>query len=82
MYEKKFCDENVELKYGRGFKIRMVNDRGFINLSQRRIFIGNPFSGYQVGVKEFTDKPTEVYFGNYLLGIINQDTWLIEPAVL
>jgi len=80
--KKRFCDENVELKYGRGFKIRMVNDRGFLNLNQRRIFVGNPFSGYHVGVKEFVDKPTEVYFGNYLLGTINQDTWLIEPAVI
>jgi len=78
--KKRFCDENVELKYGRGFKIRMVNDRGFLNLNQRRIFVGNPFSGYHVGVKEFTDKPTEVYFGNYFLGTINQDTWLIEPS--
>jgi len=80
--EKRFCSENVELKYGRGYKIRMVNDRGFLNLNQRRIFVGNPFSGYHVGVKEFVDKPTEVYFGNYLLGKINKDTWLIEPAVL
>jgi len=80
--QKKFCDENAEFKYGRGFKIRMVNDRGFLNLNQRRIFVGNPFSGYHVGVKEYVDKPTEVYFGNYLLGKINQDTWLIEPAVL
>jgi hypothetical protein len=80
--QKKFCGENVELKYGRGYKIRMVNDRGFLNLNQRRIFVGNPFSGYHVGIKEFVDKPTEIYFGNYLLGKINKDTWLIEPAVL
>jgi transposase InsO family protein len=78
--EKRFCDENVELKYGRGYKIRMVNDRGFLNPNQRRIFVGNPFSGYHAGIKEFTDKPTEVYFGNYFLGTMNQDTWLIEPS--
>jgi transposase InsO family protein len=78
--EKRYCSENVELKYGRGIKARMVNDRGFLNLKQRRIFVGNPFAGYHVGVKEFVDKPTEVYFGNYLLGAINQDTWLIEPS--
>jgi hypothetical protein len=44
------------------------------------VFVGNPFAGYNVGVKEFVDKPTEVWFGNYLLGVINNDTGLIEPS--
>jgi transposase InsO family protein len=78
----KYQSENVELRYGRGCKVRMVNDRGFLNLKQKRIFIGNPFAGYHVGVKEYVDKPTEVLFGNILLGTINQDTGLIEPAVI
>jgi hypothetical protein len=78
--EIKFLDENVELRYGRGFKIRLVNDRGFLNLKQKRIFVGNPFAGYHAGVKEFVDMPAEVWFGNYLLGVINQDTGLIEPS--
>lgn len=75
----KYNSEYVELKYGRGFKTRMVNDRGFLNLKQKRIFVGNPFAGYHVGVKEFVDKPAEVWFGNYILGTINQNTGLIEP---
>jgi hypothetical protein len=78
--EIKFQDENVEMRYGRGFKVRMVNDRGFLNLKQKRIFVGNPFAGYNAGVKEFVDRPTEVFFGNYLLGTINKDTGLIEPS--
>jgi hypothetical protein len=77
--EIKFLNENVELRYGRGFKIRLVNDRGFLNLKQKRIFVENPFAGYHAGVKEFVDKPVEVWFGNFLLGAINQDTGLIEP---
>jgi hypothetical protein len=51
-----------------------------LNLKQKRIFVGNPFAGYHAGVKEFVDKPAEVWFGNYLLGVINQDTGLIEPS--
>ncbi|MDR2730018.1 MAG: integrase core domain-containing protein [Treponema sp.] len=78
--EMKFLVENVELRYGRGFKVRRVNDRGFLNLKQKRIFVGNPFAGYHAGVKEDVDKPAEVWFGNYLLGVINQDTGLIEPS--
>ena len=77
--EIKYSGENVELRYGRRYKIRIVNDRGFLNLNQRRVFVGNPFAGYYAGVKEYLNKPTEVYFGNYLLGVINNDTGLIEP---
>jgi transposase InsO family protein len=77
--EIKFVNENVEIRYGRGYKVRMVNDRGFLNLNQKRIFVGNPFAGYHAGVKEYVDKPVEVWFGNYCLGKINQDTGLIEP---
>jgi len=78
--ERKYLGEYVEMKYGRGFKVRMVNDRGVINLKQKRIFIGNPFSGYHVGVKEFVDKHTEVWFGDFLLGTLNPNTGLIEPS--
>jgi len=77
--EIKFINENVEFRYGKGYKTRIVNDRGFLNLNQKRVFVGNPFAGYYAGVKEFVDKPTEVWFGNYLLGVINNDTGLIEP---
>jgi transposase InsO family protein len=76
----KYPGEYVELKYGRGFRTRMVNDRGFLNINTLRIFVGNPFAGYHAGVKEFVDKPTEVWFGNFLLGKINPDTGLIEPS--
>jgi hypothetical protein len=58
----------------------MVNDWGFLNLKRKRIFAGNPFAGYHAGVKEYVDKPTEVFFGKFLLGTINQDTGLIEPS--
>jgi len=79
--ERNYTDENIEPRYGRGFIERMVNDRGFLNLRQKRIFVGNPFSGYHVGVKEFVDKPSEVWFGNYLLGTINNETGLIEHSL-
>jgi hypothetical protein len=55
--QKKYLGEQVELRYGRGFKVRMVNDRGYINLRQRRIFVGNPFAGYHVGGKRVYRPP-------------------------
>jgi hypothetical protein len=43
--ETKFLNENVELRYGRGFKVRIVNDRSFLNLKQKRIFVGTRLPG-------------------------------------
>jgi transposase InsO family protein len=76
---RKYSMEHVELVYGKGFKTRYVNDRGYINYDSRRVFIGNPFSGYHVGIKEFVDKPLEVWFNNIMLGVINSENCLIEP---
>jgi hypothetical protein len=71
--------EYVELFYGKGLKTRYVNDRGFINYDNKRIFIGNPFTGYHIGIKESVDAPMEIWFTNILLGKINTNNWLIEP---
>jgi transposase InsO family protein len=78
--EKKYRKEKTEFKYGHGFLVRIVNDRGYFNLNSKRVFVGNPFTGYHVGIKEFSDKPTEVWFGNYFLGTLNNDTGLIDPS--
>ena len=76
---RKYPGEHIELRYGKGFKTRYVNDRGYINYDNKRIFIGNPFSGYDVGLKIYVDAPIEVWFSNMMLGKINLDNWLIEP---
>jgi hypothetical protein len=52
---------------------------GYINYDNRRIFIGNPFSGYHVGIKTNANGQLEIWFSNMLLGKINTDNWLIEP---
>jgi transposase InsO family protein len=77
--ERKYPGEYVELRYGKGFITRFVNDRGYINYDNKRVFIGNPFSGYHVGIKISVDKPMEIWFDNVMLGVINTETWLIEP---
>jgi hypothetical protein len=76
---RKFIAEHLELRYGRGFKTRYVNDRGYINWDNKRVFIGNPFNGYHVGLKEYVDAPMEVWFTNMMLGKINPNNWLVEP---
>ena len=77
--EIKFLGEYIELKYGEGFKTRYINDRGYSNYDNRRVFVGNPFASYQVGLKAGVDTPMEIWFSELLLGKINPDSWLVEP---
>jgi transposase InsO family protein len=77
--QRKYPGERIELQYGKGLITRFVNDRGYINYENRRVFIGNPFSGYHVGIKINVDKPIEIWFNNIMLGVINAETRLIEP---
>ena len=81
-YEKskiKYPGEHIEIKYPKGFKRRYVNDRGCFNWQSKRIFVGNPFNGYHVGIKESVDKPLEIWFSDLRLGTLNPDNGLIEP---
>jgi transposase InsO family protein len=76
--EKEYEGEKVDIEYGRGMKSRIVNDRGFCNYRGSRIFVGNPFDGYHVGIKEQVGKRPEVWFDNFRLGEINFETRLVE----
>jgi transposase InsO family protein len=76
--ERKYWGSDVEVDYHYKMKSRMVNDRGFFNWRTKRIFVGNPFSGYYVGVNECSEKWTEVWFEDLKLGEINPDTLQIE----
>jgi hypothetical protein len=80
--ERKYWGPDTELDYYGNMKSRMVNDRGYFNWKTRRVFVGNPFSGYYVGVKEHADKWAEVYFENLKLGDINPDTLQIQVNML
>ena len=72
----------MEIDYHGKMRSRMVNDRVFFNWKTKRIFVGNPFSGYYVGVKEHSGKWTEVWFEELKLGEINPDTLQIQVNVL
>jgi transposase InsO family protein len=80
--ERKYICSEIEIEYEGRMKSRMVNDRGFFNYHRQRIFVGNPFSGYNVGIKESVGKRTEVWFDNIKLGEINPDTLQIEVNML
>jgi transposase InsO family protein len=80
--EKKYMGGDIELEYNGRMKSRVVNDRGYLNYKQQRIFVGNPFAGYNVGIKERGGKNAEVWFDDFKLGELNPDTLLIETEVL
>jgi len=74
--ERKYDPEDVLIVYGKGYKSRMVNDRGFCNYRGKRLFVGNPFAGYNVGVKENKDE-LEIWFDDFLIGVLDKITGLI-----
>jgi transposase InsO family protein len=76
--EKNYEGERVDIEYGCGMKSRAVNDRGFFNYCGTRIFVGNPFDGYHIGIKEQAGKRPEVWFDNFRLGEISFETRLVE----
>jgi len=74
--ERVYEPEDVLIVYGKGYKSRMVNDRGFLNYKGRRLFVGNPFAGYNVGIKE-NKGGLEIWFDDFLIGVVDKITGLI-----
>ena len=74
--EREYEPEEVLIVYGKGYKSRMVNSRGVCNYKGKRIFIGNPFAGYNVGIRERKGN-TEIWFDDFLIGILDKTTGLI-----
>ena len=72
--ERKYDEEIDRIEYPRGYKNRMVNDRGWTNYKSKRIFIGTPFAGYNIGIKASKAVGYEVWFDNFLLGTIDAQT--------
>jgi hypothetical protein len=71
--------EEEEQEYGGNMKVRMVNGRGFFNLRQRRIFMGNPFAGYYVSIKEAGGEKSEIWFNDLLMGELDEKSGQISP---
>jgi transposase InsO family protein len=75
---RKYDSKDVLIVYGRGYKSRKVNDRGFCNYKSKRIFIGNPFSGFNIAIKEI-DGVTKFWFDDFLIGALDEKTGLLLP---
>lgn len=77
--ESDFIPDLEDLEYPGNYRSRRVNDRGCINLKRQRYFIGNPFAGYYVGIKPVKTGEQIVWFGDYRLGILDNDTMTLKP---
>ena len=71
--------KEAEQEYSGKKKERMVNDRGYFNLHRKRIFMGNPFAGYYIGIKERHGNKSEIWFNDFLLGELDENTGQIAP---
>jgi hypothetical protein len=71
---RRYVEEIDRIEYPAGFRNRMVNDRGWMNFKGNRIFVGNPFSGYNVGIKGLKSGEFEVWFDDLLIGVIDPET--------
>jgi hypothetical protein len=80
--KRKYFEDAIEFVYNGKMRSRKVNDRGFFNYQLKRIFVGNPFAGYYVGIKERAGKMAELWFCNFKLGEINMDTLHVETNML
>lgn len=67
------------IDYGNGFKTREINGRGYTNYLGHRVFIGNAFNGYNIGIKEDKNFESLVYFNKLLLGIFDRKNYLFTP---
>lgn len=74
--EKKYDPEDVLLVYGKDYKCSIVNDLGFCNYREKRLFVGNHFAGYNVGVKESKDD-FEIRLDGFINGVLDKITGLI-----
>ncbi|ABZ98359.1 hypothetical protein [Leptospira biflexa] len=71
---EKIFDPNADLliSYPFGFKQRHVNNKGYINWNGHLIMVGNPFNGFNVGIKKEIDS-VSIWFGNNKLGYLDQN---------
>jgi hypothetical protein len=76
---RRWQGKEKEQEYNGRMKVRMVNDRGFFNLRQRRIFMGNPFAGYYAGIKEAAGEKSEIWFNDFVMGELDDRTGQISP---
>lgn len=77
--EIKYEEEIQDLEYPGAFRTRLVNNRGYVSIKSRMFFIGNPFMGYYIGIRPQPNGQQDVWFGDYNLGYLDQDTGLLKP---
>jgi len=79
--DRKYDPAIDDIEYPKGFYSRRVSDRGFFNFLKKRYFIGNPFSGYSIGIRAIEKGLIEIWFACFHIGYLNLEKGLIEFQV-
>jgi hypothetical protein len=77
----KFSGDDEIIDYPKDFKSRQVNDRGYINYLDQRVFISNAFNGYNVGLTTKDKDSVSVWFDNNLIGEINKNDFVFKSSL-
>lgn len=69
--KRKYKDDPGEINYPSNYRLRKVSSAGGIKLFDEKYFITTALKGYDIGLKTINNEEFEVYFSEYMLGIIN-----------
>lgn len=72
-------DDTRFITYPRVYIDRVVNSRGTASYLGKRIFFGNAFNGYNLGINEKANHISEVYFNKILIGYVDRTNKLFTP---
>ncbi|MDD3965755.1 MAG: integrase core domain-containing protein [Candidatus Neomarinimicrobiota bacterium] len=72
--KRKYVDTEGAIEYPSDYQLRKVSSAGHIKLFDNIYFITTALKGYNVGLKTIDSEELEVYFSDYMLGIININT--------
>lgn len=72
MSYRPYQEASEEYDYAEDYIVKKADCRGRLHLNSRQVFIGMPFSGENIGIREsLQNKQFEIYFRHQLLGSID-----------
>lgn len=66
-----------QLRYPKNLHSRMVNDRGYFHYKGRRIFAGNAFNGFVIGLDDRGSDGLRLYLEKFFIGVIDPVSCLL-----
>lgn len=77
--QNKYLGDYDDIEYPIGFQTRKVTSSGDIIINSVRAYIGYSLRGLTVGLKPISDNSFEVFLADFLLGILDTNTYCFIP---